>query len=326
MDIWDEEGIDPQGYWGEPEPQDATHAPMSPKDNQHRDALVGALYDMVRGTDDDAFESTNDSDGEDQLPVVVIRTKRDLEYLEQCDAMVAQCKRNCERRQANDFLTSMFYPIPGAMIYRYDQMQHIFKLICFTNAQVPRPDRVDDGARLSDRDIEVLAMLCLPQWWKEVGEQGPHWWKVIRQGGDVSLAEALPRAWDAYRTSGPEMCQLTVPFPCTFKKLCEDALILWSICFVPSVTQWYFGTDPNGKPNVADLGTQQLLMFRGKLPACSDSIAGLLDMAVCQGKSGTKGALAVITYIHQMYPQIIDAAPKDDPPENGVIITSAGPI
>ncbi len=289
--------------------------PTAELPSQHKDALMGALRGLAQSTSRDP-ECPEDSPLHD-MPVLVIRTPEDLERLQVQDAMARHTHKMCERQCASDFLTSMLYPMPEGMFYRYSQLNHIFKLILYANEQIPQ-SAVDDGARLTDADIELLGILCLPDWWEEIGEKGPNWWRAIRQDGAVSMAEALPRAWDAYQSSGPELEHVTLPFPCPFKKMSEDGLILWCICFVTTVTDWYFGRDPGGRPAVLDRVMQELIFFRGNVPGCPDAIAAMFDNAVCNGKVGPKGFLNPVESVYQSYHMLIDISPLPRPEDQAL--------
>lgn len=303
------DGDDDEEGWGEQQ------QPMSPGDmlpSQHKDALMGALRNLAKSTAKENVDADADEDMPLRgMPLLVIKTPEDLARLQYQEEMAKQYRALRERQCTVDFLTSMLFPIPEGMFYRYSQLNHIFKLILFTNNQIPC-GAVDDGARLSEADIVLLATICLPDWWVEIGERGPFWWRNLRQDGAVSLAEALPQAWDAYRTSGPELEQVTLPFPCPFKKMSEDGLILWAICFVTSVKNWYFGRDPGGKPNILDPVVQELLFFRGNIPGCPDPIAAMMDDAVCNGKAGQKGFLLPVECVYQSYHMLIDVSPRED--------------
>jgi len=302
---------DDDGQWAEVFEGDYNNMtpPAQTRPSQHKEALIGALRELAQGTRTERRATS----GEDNLPLIIIDDKESLQRYRENEAQARRFMHVREQECANDFLASMFFPLPQGMFYRYSQLNHILKLILFANDQIPRVSNIDDGARLSEKDIVDLSIMCLPDWWKEIGAVGPRWWLEL-SNAFPNLHDSLPRAWDAFCASGPEMQQLTIPFPCPFKKFTEEGLILWGVCFVTPVRDWYFGKDPGGKPSVMDMAMQEQFLFRGNIPGAQVPMATMLDAAVCNGMDKTLGFMGPVMHIHQHYYEIIDVSPPPMPP------------
>lgn len=245
------------------------------REDMTREALKDALRELTH--DGVPCNGMSGPSMDQEMPTVYIEDPVALRRLQYLDRLTERMLDIQKQKDAADWLTCMFYNTTD-MHHRYGQLNHIRRLVLFQNENSPVSDR------LPPQVLRSVAVICLPKnWWSDMeaafGDSWCDYESYLHSGGGEH--------WE------PEK-------PCKMKKYEEDFFILWAIINLTTVRNWYFSTNGERGPVIAEPVRQEQFLMRGHDAHMPESIAAMLHKAI-RGEYSLPGLSTVVSRAHTKY-------------------------